>query len=451
MHDPIGKRLLGAATAVIAAVCAITGSLPAAQAAYREEEYLTWSQLDERWGDTPMGETTIRSSGCLVTALAMMIMDSGSLDAQAMENLGIESEEEFTPGVLADGYTSIGGFSTGGAINSWLDVQKLVPNVKWGYDTNFESTEKEEVAGTIKSLMSEGWYIIARVAAPYGRYHWVYIRGVYGDELYMSDPADSNPLLYEVYPDGLQGEFWALKGAVPPDTDFIPPETFEPFVKIDVVTPPKTLYAYGEPLDLSDCVVTVSGMDTTGMAWQNAPVPLTEAENVSVSTYTFSPERPGEYGIRLLTYTDYAFDEEIITLTVSQPVGEYYLDGHNQLDVYGSALGGAPIFTVDNGAVVSVTECVGDLGLIASDSFTGWIDVSRMSRVESSIRRIKGDINNDGITDKYDMSLLNTYLAQRETLPAGISTLTSDELSAADMNSDGKVDEADVIAYLTAL
>jgi hypothetical protein len=82
MHGKIAKRLIGTAAAAVMAVSTLTAALPS-QAAYKQEEYLTWSQLDERWSATPMDSTTIRSSGCLITALSIMIMDSGSLDDAA--------------------------------------------------------------------------------------------------------------------------------------------------------------------------------------------------------------------------------------------------------------------------------------------------------------------------------------------------------------------------------
>lgn len=472
MHGIIGKRIIGTVTAVLTAVCAMTAALPASQAAYKQEEYLTWSQLDERWGQTPMDSTTVRSSGCLITSLAIMIMDSGSLDDAAMKNLKIEKAEDFNPGVLANGYTDIGGFGSGGYIKSWLDIQKLVPSVKWGFDSNLKSVEskikvtetnadgeevtkevvdKTKVAAEVQSLISKGWYLIARVNTAYGGWHWVYIRGVSGDDIYMSDPASTNPLLYEVYPDGLQGEYWALNGKNPPRSDYTPPEQFQPYVEIEIVTPPKTVYNYGEELDLSACVVKRKGKNYIGDEWEDEPVLLTEAENIEHSVY-FEPNYAGDYTLNIWTETDYyEYGSTTLTLTVSQPVGEYYLTNGCKSAVYSSELGGDPIMTIGDGCALTVTECVGKLGHIKSDTFTGWADVSRMTRLISSSQREKGDIDNDGYVDKYDLAQLNIYLKEKDSLPDGISMLTAAETEAADMNSDGKVDEADLIAMLEAI
>lgn len=46
------------------------------------------------------------------------------------------------------------------------------------------------------------------------------------------------------------------------------------------------------------------------------------------------------------------------------------------------------------------------------------------------------------------MSLLNTYLQQKEELPNGVSTLTAVQLYSADLNGDGVVDLKDVREYL---
>ena len=471
MHEILKKRLLGTATAVLTAVCALTASLPQANAAYKQEEYLTWSQMDERWSETPMGTTTIRRSGCLVTSLAIMIVDSGSLDEAAMKNLKIEKAEDFNPGVLAEGYTSVDGFSEGGAIKSWLDIQKIVPSVKWGNDTNLKSVEskieitepdengeevtkqvvdKAKVAAEVQGLLSQGWYIIARVNTAYGGWHWVYIRGVDGEDIYMSDPANINPLLYEVYPDGLQGEYWALRGKNSPEIEFVPPEKFEPHVDIEIITPPKTMYAYGEQLDLSACVVKRKGKDLTGTEWEEDPVPLTEAENIAHSV-CFNPEYPGDYELSIWTETEYGFGETNIKLTISQPVGEYFLDSVQKTKVYSSELGGKPIMSLNSGEVVNVTECRGNLGHIEAQNFTGWADVSKMTRVTESAKHIKGDINGDGIIDKYDLAHLNMYIRRSASLTEGISLLTAIETEAADINSDNKVDEADFIALLSAI
>lgn len=322
------------------------------------DEYLSWSQLDERWGDTPMGYSNIRSSGCLLTSLAIMAVHSDSIDDEAMANMGITDIEQFNPSVLADAYTSVNGFTSGGAIASWGTVHKLIPQIEWGNDSYFENTEKSAVADEIRSMNNEGWHIIARVVTSYGGWHWVYIQGVTDDDnIIMSDPAKEESDLYSAYPDGLQGEYWILKGKNPPSY----------------------------------------------------------SSNTNGST-----ENPEEYFIQN-----------------SEPVTVYSESGN-----------ASAVLTA--GSVVSISEYNGNLGLIESSDFTGWIDVSLLTETEKA-EQMKGDINNDGKVDKYDVALLNTYLQQKELLPDGVSTLSASELSAADINGDGSVNSGDVIAYIRTI
>lgn len=328
------------------------------------DEYLSWSQLDERWGDTPMGNSTIRSSGCLLTSLAIMAVNSDSIDDIAMANMGITDIEQFNPSVLANAYTSVNGFTSGGAIASWGTIQQLIPQIEWGKDDYFVNTEKSAVADEIRTMTNDGWYIIARVTTSYGGWHWVYIQGVNDDDsIIMSDPAKQESDLYSAYPDGLQGEYWILKGKNPP-----------------------------------------------------AQIHMTDNGG---NIYTEVPE-------------------------VSN---EYFVQNGEPVNVYSEIDGGSVSATLSAGNVISISECNGNYGLIESSDFTGWIDVNLLTETEK-VGQIKGDINNDGKVDKYDIALLNTYLQQKNNLPDGVSTLSAGELSAADINCDGSVDSADVIAYI---
>lgn len=324
------------------------------------DEYLSWSQLDERWGSTPMGYSTIRSSGCLITSLAIMIMDSDSVDDVAMQNLGITDIEQFNPSVLANAYTAANGFTSGGAIASWGTITKLIPQItecKGGQ--YFKNTEKYAVAEEIRSLMNDGYYIIARVNN--GGFHWVYIQGVNEDgSVIISDPANDNDDLYSIYPNGLQGEYWALKGKNSPSADFE----------------------------------------------KNA------VENTSSV--------------------------------------EYFVQNDEPVAVYSEIDGGSVTATLSSGNVVNILECDGNYGLVESSDFTGWVDISMLAEAEDIPQAI-GDINNDSVVDKYDLALINTYIQQKNLLPDGVSTLSTAELKAADINCDGFVDSADVIEFIKLL
>ena len=80
-----------------------------------------------------------------------------------------------------------------------------------------------------------------------------------------------------------------------------------------------------------------------------------------------------------------------------------------------------------------------------------WVELSALTAASDEPEHAKGDINGDGVTDLYDLSLLNEFLKLRESLPAGVSIFSGCEAAAADINSDGIVDTADAVGLLLAI
>ncbi len=455
------KKIIGILTAVVTAACC--GAAETASAAVKAaektalssassvsvyDEYREWSQLDPRWGDTPMGGTTIRRSGCLITSLAIMAVHSGSIDSAAMANLGISDIEQFNPGVLANAYTSVGGFSGGGAISSWGTIHNLIPNIIWGKDAYLKNTSKEAAADEIKSLMDEGWHVIARVNN--GGFHWVYIEDVGTDgSVTMCDPAKDTHDLYEGYPSGFQGEYWALKGTdAPGDSGNF--YEYEAALDIEVTSlPNKTIFRCGEELDLTGGTVTLSGVDPKTGEWKDEPVPMT-SENISVDASKYDPNILGSYDITVKADMGYAVAEAVFQVIVCSQAEEYFVGEDLLVDVYSEPYGGTVQFSLKKGNVVYIERHNDDYGYVVSESVSGWVDMSQLEKTENHVH-MKGDLNDDGIVDKYDLSLLNSYLQQREQLPTGVSTLTFSQLDAADLNGDGVVDLADVREFLTSI
>ena len=130
---------------------------------------------------------------------------------------------------------------------------------------------------------------------------------------------------------------------------------------------------------------------------------------------------------------------------------EYYYDGGSRISVL-SAPGtsdAVTVATVSGGCVVTVTETENGYGYVVSDSFSGWIDLTGMTKAATEAAGfIAGDINNDGQVDIYDLTLINEYLNCCGSLPEGFSVLRKCELEAADINGDGAVDSEDVLLYL---
>lgn len=483
------KKIIGVLTALAAAACCTIPTAYAAEVIEEStavvseistssvyDEYREWSQMDSRWGETPMGGTTIRRSGCLVTSLAIMAVHSGSIDGTAMNNMGISSIEQFNPGVLANAYTDRNGFSYDGAIVSWGTIGTIIPNIAFGADKYFQNTEKTAVAEELKSLMAEGWHIIARVNN--GGFHWAYIESVGADgSITMCDPAVDTHDLYEAYPNGLQGEYWMLKGTNPPsgttaekpalpvlpDSPEAPetpetPETPEvpsapsapeagPVQAIKIASKPDRLvFNCGEELDLTGGVVTLSGMNSDNTPWSK-DVDMTSAEEIIVDASAFDSENPGEYEIIIKTVSVEAQATVSLFVTVCRSIGEYCVISDEPAIIYSEQGEGIIQHVLKKGDVIHIAKWDGDYGMIASMDITGWVETAALKKTLNHLHT-KGDINDDGNVDKYDLSLLNNYLQQKEVLPSGISTLTAVQLFTADLNDDGMVDLQDVREYL---
>lgn len=444
------KRIISFITALTAAFCcAVTSFAPSGKPVEKEataavsvyDEYREWSQLDSRWSSTPMGGYSVRSVGCLITSLAIMLVRSGSIDKTAMSNLGISSINSFNPGVLANAYTRYGGFTYGGAIASWLTIEKIVPNVKWGMDSYFKSTYKPSAAKEIKSLMDDGYHVIARVNN--GGFHWVYIESVKSDgSIVMCDPARDTHDLYEAYPYGLQGEYWALKGSVAPNA------LNEGSIAMEITKPDKIAYKYGEPLDFKGGTVTISGVDPVAGKWANKTVPMTDnGGTFKIDSSMYDPYTPGEYKLKVTAEKSYAKVSRYFTVKVYPEACEYVLDEDIEIDVTSKRGGGNVVAALKKGYVVDFSKCDLTYGCISNESFTGWVPHAFLVKAEQC-EYAAGDINGDGIVDKYDLSLLNTYIQQSEILPEGIYTLTASQRKAADINGDGVIDNSDVFEYL---
>ncbi|MBR5512892.1 MAG: dockerin type I repeat-containing protein [Ruminococcus sp.] len=407
------------------------------------DEYRDWSQMDSRWSETPMGGTTIRRSGCLLTSLAIMAVHSGSVDSTAMSNMGITDIEQFNPGVLANAYTNANGFSYDGGIVSWGTINTIIPNITFGADKYFQNTEKTAVAEELNALMAEDWHIIARVNN--GGYHWVYIESVGTDgSITMCDPAFDTHNLYEAYPNGLQGEFWMLKGTNPPTASSAENEDESAF-KVEIETMPgKTIFHPGEELDLTGGTVTVSGKDDVDGSWKKT-FDMKDSDIISVDSSSYDSKTFGKYEIVINAVSGDEKASVSFEVEVGYSIGEHYVTSDEPVSVYSE--NGETVYTLKKGNVINISYVGEKYGYVASFDISGWVDMEKLEKTEDHLH-IKGDINNDGNIDKYDLSLLNTFLQQKEELPNGVSVLTAVQLYSADLNGDGTTDLNDVREYL---
>lgn len=391
------------------------------------EDYHTWRQMDPRWGNVSMNGTTVAKSGCLITSLSIMARASDSLDSQALANLGISRVEDFNPGILANAYTNRGGFSYGGAIASWGTIGQIIPQITFVEDSNFKSYTQSGMASEIKAMMDQGLHVIVNV-----NWHWVYIEGVVGDDIYMIDPASDTVLLYDEYQLSGGNEYWAL-------TCKNPPAPFNPSGTTTTTTATETTTTTTTTEAAATTTATTTTEATTTTTKTVTTVANTKATTTTTTTTAAIP----------VTTTSTKTTTSDITVTAMH-TGEYFNSGTAEIGIYDSSdCTGEPVSYVVPDGVVNVRECIGTIGHIAgTDDFAGWIDLSGMTLVKPESSHEKGDINGDGKIDMYDLGLLGEYLNSLADMPDGVSMLTACEIKAADINGDGKVNSGDVLVYL---
>ena len=168
--------------------------------AHAAEDFRTWRQFDSRWENERIGGSTVRSSGCYITSIAMVAAASGA-----------RSTESFDPGVFARELNKINAFNQWGGLSSWSSVNKIVNEVSiTSYNLEFASKDQKGKAAELKKLLDAGNYVICNVGG-----HWVYIDGVIGDDVYMADPAKDEILMFEAYKNENITVYQTLKGKVP--------------------------------------------------------------------------------------------------------------------------------------------------------------------------------------------------------------------------------------------
>lgn len=180
------KRSLNALSLLVA-LCLLIVSLPISVSAVSDDEdespeYLTWSQTDERWGNKVIAKKTMSKVGCLVTALAKLMVHSGQRDP-----------EIFDPGVCLDELKSCGIFKgTDGMYMGLLDTDyfptyapELTDVINSG---TFSSAWSESKAvSEISDFIKNGYYVIVMTNTTRGTTHWLCVDDVRDGKLYVMD------------------------------------------------------------------------------------------------------------------------------------------------------------------------------------------------------------------------------------------------------------------------
>ncbi|MCR4638887.1 dockerin type I repeat-containing protein [Ruminococcus sp.] len=372
----------------------LAGSCQTNIKAHAADDFRLWRQNDERWGSYAIGGSTVRSSGCYITSIAMAAVASGAKDT-----------ESFDPGVFAKTLNDLKAFNQWGGLSAWASVNKAIPEVSIATaNLSFKSDTQSGKASEIKEYLDKGLYVICNVGG-----HWVYIDGIIGDDVYMADPAKDEILMFEAYDNKNITVFQAIKGKNP----------YSGFTPLKIAEKDSTASA------VASSVTTASAALTT-----TAPKVQTTVKTTVTTTKAQTTPR-------------------LAVTTVTYKVGEYYCSDTVPVKVWADAkTQKETIASLKYGNVVKVLSVSGTLGEVNIDGRSGCVELTKLKYAGEPEKHEAGDVNNDGSFDTYDLALINEYLNSLGKLPDGISVLTSSEIAAADISGDGIVDNNDVLLYL---
>lgn len=152
-------------------------------------EYKTWKQYDSRWRSVTLGAggDTMAASGCLVTAIAMLMVHSGAADESGVD-----------PGKLCNYLSQNNGF-TGNSELYWAQVNGAVKGFRLAnYSVKLEGSRYDKAA-KIKRYLDAGQYVVVSVG---NNAHWVAVNYVDNDgNVYIFDPGYSYTSLFGSYND----------------------------------------------------------------------------------------------------------------------------------------------------------------------------------------------------------------------------------------------------------
>ena len=149
------------------------------------EDYRAWAQADSRWGSISLGGTsyTMKSSGCLVTAITKLIVQSE-----------LKSSSSFTPKTLVTWLNNNGGFTSSAALY-WAKPAEYVSGLSYyGNLLNYSTYTSSKYNSQFISWINSGYHMVVQVKSGG---HWVAIdelKTLESGEVYIMDsqPTGSN-------------------------------------------------------------------------------------------------------------------------------------------------------------------------------------------------------------------------------------------------------------------
>ncbi|SHM66992.1 dockerin type I repeat-containing protein [Ruminococcus flavefaciens] len=403
------KGILCVLLAFLMSVGVLAGVFTPKKYALAAEDFRMWRQLDDRWGNTAIGGTTVRKSGCYITSIAMVAVASGARDTK-----------DFDPGVFAKQLNDMGAFSSGGALIAWASINKAVPEISIATaNLNFKSKDQKGKAAEMKEYLDKGMYVICNVGG-----HWVYVDGIIGDDVYMADPAKDDILMFKAYNNSSITFYQALNGKN----------------KYSGFTPLKTendAKASSTTTTLTSTSMTTASTTVTSSASSGKTSTTTSTTSVKTSAAVTS------------TLKAAVSSAAVKAVPKEYKTGEYYCTSAETVRIYADVKDSkSAVASLEYGNIVNVLSVNGSYGEVKIGGKKGWADLEKLEYAGAAQKLSAGDINGDGSADAYDLALVNEYITSREKLPEGVSVLTSWEIKAADLSDDGEINNTDVLLYL---
>ncbi len=153
------------------------------------ESFHNWKQYAPAWASLPVGimGDTMKSSGCAVTAAAILCASSGCT-----------LPENFNPGMLCRYLSEHGGFSDYGILN-WNTITGLVPEFRYQGSRDFEGRTTATQIDEISGYINDGYYVAICVKETPQQTHFIAVRAVENGVVYMDDPGSAHDSLYAKY------------------------------------------------------------------------------------------------------------------------------------------------------------------------------------------------------------------------------------------------------------
>jgi mannosyl-glycoprotein endo-beta-N-acetylglucosaminidase len=288
------------------------------------------------------------NSGCAVTAVAMLMVHSGSV-----------TDSSFTPGTFCTFLSNNGGLSSQGDI-SWSAATKLASSFTFeGYGALTSSTESGKTS-EIKNYLDAGYYLAVSVK---NGGHWVAVDRVENGVVYVMDPATGKVVkLFSTYSNSGISKIRKFKGANSVSTGTAVVEETE---------------------EVEEELPTLSNETTTSTKATTAKSSNTTSTTKKTTTSANSSSATNSTTTKTTTQTTTSSDDGTYSTGLYQLTSELCL----RTDATSS---GDVIDIIPNATYLNVSEVDGDWGYVCYDGNMGWIHLGYTKKSQSGYKYSTG-------------------------------------------------------------